>query len=99
MLLILTAICLAALCMVLLWIKRVRNRRELELHSITPEALYSWMTSNQDVLVLDVRLPLDLLADSEIISGAQRVAPQEILDNPAILPKERDLVVYCTCPE
>jgi rhodanese-related sulfurtransferase len=67
-------------------------------HSITPEALQTLLASNQDVLLFDVRLPLDLLADSEIIPGAKRLAPEEVMENPALIPKERDSVVYCTCP-
>ncbi len=40
MFLTLTAICVVLLCLlIVIWIKRTRDRRELELHSITPEAL------------------------------------------------------------
>ena len=55
-----------------------------------------WRT--HDVLVLDVRQPLDLLADSEIIEGAQRISPQDAMENPALIPTDKELVVYCTCP-
>jgi rhodanese-related sulfurtransferase len=80
------------------WIKRTRERRELERYSITPEALRALMTSKREVLVFDVRLPLDLLADSEIIPGAKRLAPRDVLENPSLIPKEKDAIVYCTCP-
>src|SRR5271170_5894880 len=80
------------------WIKAVRERRDLELHSITPEALYALLSTKQEVLLVDVRLPLDLLADAEIIPGARRVAPKEIQEHPDRFPKDKDLVVYCTCP-
>ena len=79
-------------------IKRARDRRELEQYSVTPEALHAMLASNRDVLVLDVRLPLDLLAKSEIIPGATRIAPHEVEENPALIPQEKDVVVYCTCP-
>jgi rhodanese-related sulfurtransferase len=39
-----------------------------------------------------------LLADSEIILGAKRISPQEVLQNPALIAKDKDAVVYCTCP-
>jgi rhodanese-related sulfurtransferase len=94
----LTAICIAVLCLVIVvWIKRARERRELELHSITPEALHTLLVSNQEVLLFDVRQPLDLLADSEIIPGAIRIPPNEVLQNPSLIPREKDTVVYCTC--
>jgi rhodanese-related sulfurtransferase len=80
------------------WIKRTRDRRELEQHSITPEALRALLAAEREVLVFDVRLPLDLLADSDIIPGATRVAPKDIEANPLLIPKEKDTIVYCTCP-
>ncbi|HTZ58727.1 MAG TPA: rhodanese-like domain-containing protein [Acidobacteriaceae bacterium] len=80
------------------WIRRIKARREIERLSITPEALHDLIVSRHDVLVLDARQPLDLLADSEIIEGAQRIAPQDAMDNPAVIPTDKELVVYCTCP-
>jgi rhodanese-related sulfurtransferase len=56
------------------------------------------MNSKKDVLVYDVRLPLDLLTDTEIIPGAKRVPPKEIEAAPNLIPKDKDTVVYCTCP-
>ena len=80
------------------WIKRARDRRELEQHSITPEALRALLAAEREVLVFDVRLPLDQLADSDIIPGARRIAPKDIQANPSLIPKEKDTIVYCTCP-
>ena len=95
----LIAICVAVACLlIVIWIKRTRNRRVIEQHSITPEALHSLLASNQEVLLFDVRQPLDLLADTEIIPGAKRIPPREILENPSLIAKEKDAVAYCTCP-
>jgi len=81
-----------------LWIKRERDLRTLEQHSTTPEALRAAMISNADILLLDVRQPLDLLAYPEIIPGAKRIAPDEVLREPSLIPKEKDSIIYCTCP-
>jgi len=98
MFLTLTAVCVVALCLLIASrIKRARDQSELE-HSITPEALYTLLASNQEVLLFDVRQPLDLLADAEIIVGAKRIPPKDLLENPTLIPKEKDSVVYCTCP-
>lgn len=97
MFLAITTICAAVLLAVVLT-KRSRDRRETERHSVTPEALHALMTSEQKVLVFDVRQPLDLLGDPVIIPGAQWLAPEQVCANPSLLPKESDLVVYCTCP-
>ena len=81
-----------------IWIRRIRTRREIERLSITPEALHALIIANHQVLILDVRQPLDLLTDSEIIPGSQRLSPEEVIANPMLIPSDKELVVYCTCP-
>jgi rhodanese-related sulfurtransferase len=93
----LTAICIAVLFAAVL-MKRIRDRREFERHTITPEALHSLLASDRDVAIFDVRQPLDLLGDSVIIPGAKWFAPQQVLDDPSLISENRDLIVYCTCP-
>lgn len=90
---------IAAVCwLIVLWIKRSRGERELERHSISAEDLHSLQSAGKEVLIFDVRQPLDLLAYPEIIPGAKRVPPEEVLEQPSLIPKEREAVVYCTCP-
>jgi rhodanese-related sulfurtransferase len=84
--------------LIVIWIKRTSDRHELEQHSITAEALHTLLASDHKVLVFDVRRPLDLLADLEIIPAATRIPPQELLQDPSLIPKDKDSVVYCTCP-
>jgi rhodanese-related sulfurtransferase len=84
--------------LVFIWIRRIKARREFERLSITAEALHKLLVDRHDILILDVRQPLDLLADSEIIEGARRVSPQDAMDNPDLIPTDKELVVYCTCP-
>jgi len=79
-------------------IKGTREKLEVERHSISPEQLHQLLLSNQDLLLFDLRQPLDLLADSEVIPGATRIPPKEVLQNPLLLPADREAVVYCTCP-
>jgi rhodanese-related sulfurtransferase len=81
-----------------IWTRRIKTRREMERLSITPEALHELIVAKHDVLVLDARQPLDLLADSEIIEGSQRISPEDAMENPALIPTDKELVVYCTCP-
>jgi len=101
MLPILTAVSAAVLfVLIVVWVRYNRARQEIEMerHSITPEALHTSLAANEKVLLFDVRQPLDLLAYPELIPGARRIAPAEVLENPSLIPKEKDSVVYCTCP-
>ena len=81
-----------------IWFRRIKERRAWERLSITPEALHDLIAAHHDILILDVRQPLDLLADSEIIEGSQRISPQDAEANPSLIPADKELVVYCTCP-
>lgn len=56
------------------------------------------MASDQEIFLFDVRQPLDLMAYPELIPGAQRIPPKEVLDKPQLLLRDKDVVVYCTCP-
>jgi rhodanese-related sulfurtransferase len=92
-----TLVAVCAFVLALVWSKRTRDAREMQRHTITPEALYMLLACNRDVIVFDVREPLDVLVESEIIPGAIRLAPREVRDNPSLLPREKEIVVYCTC--
>lgn len=93
-----TCAAVAAVLLTVVLVRRRKGRRELERYTITPEALHALLAANPEVLIFDVRQPLDLLGDSVIIQGAEWLSPEEVSANPLLLPKERDLVVYCTCP-
>jgi rhodanese-related sulfurtransferase len=94
----LSAICVVALCLlIVLWVKRTLDQREMEQHGITAEELHSLLASNKEILLFDVRQPLDLLAYPEIIPGAQRIPPKELLEKPSLISKEKAAVIYCTC--
>ena len=91
------AIVIAGLSLLILTIKRRKNRDQLE-HSITPEELHTLLATGQTVPLFDVRQPLDLLAHLEIIPTAQRIAPDLLIANPSLIPKDKEVIVYCTCP-
>jgi rhodanese-related sulfurtransferase len=99
---VLTSICVVALVISLttiLWKRRSRNQElTMEQHAISPEQLYSLLSSHQDVPLFDVRQPLDLLAHTEIIPGARRIPPADVLAAPSLIPKDKEAIVYCTCP-
>jgi rhodanese-related sulfurtransferase len=95
----LTAIGATIVCLsIVISIKRTKDRQEMEQHSITPETLHNLLAANHDVLLFDVRQPLALLSSLEIIPGAKRIPPKEVLENPSLIPQDKDSIVYCTCP-
>jgi rhodanese-related sulfurtransferase len=77
--------------------KQLRDRRELERYSIDADELHALLESNKDIVVLDVRQPLDLLAHSEIIPGARRVPPHDVIQQAESIPRDKESVLYCTC--
>jgi rhodanese-related sulfurtransferase len=96
----LIAICAVGLAVLIFGIFRInqlRNRRELEKYSIDADELHALLESKKDIVVLDVRQPLDLLAHSEIIPGAKRVPPKEVIEQAELIPRDKDSVIYCTC--
>ena len=96
-LIVICAVGLAVLIFGIVRMIQLRNRRKLESFSIDADELYALLESKKDIVVLDVRQPLDLLAHSEIIPGARRIPPKEVMEQAALLPKDKDSVLYCTC--
>ena len=92
------AIGIAVLCVLVVgWIviRRSRARRLVEANSIEPEELYGLLNAKQ-VLLYDVRQPLDFLAHPEIIPGATRIAPKDIPEQTSAFSRDQNSVIYCT---
>lgn len=96
--LVITAVISVVVLLSVILVKRNRERKELEQHSVTAEELNALLASNKDLALFDVRLPLDLLSNSEIIPGAKWFAPDDVVANPSLIPRDQDSIVYCTCP-
>ncbi len=92
------AIYVLGLCVLvfgLIMLRRLRAKREIEANSIEPEALYEQLNA-KEVLLYDVRQPLDFLAHPEIIPGATRIAPKDIAEQTASFSRDHNAVIYCT---
>ena len=92
------AIGAAVFCVLILAVVLVRRsvaKREVKEKSIEPEALYKLLKAKQ-VLLYDVRQPLDFLAHPEIIPGATRIAPKDIAEHTASFSRDQNSVIYCT---
>jgi rhodanese-related sulfurtransferase len=74
---------------------RRRFLRQLLVARITPEELKQKLDSGEDITMIDVRHALDFEADPYIIPGTLRI-PSEQLESYPEVPKDREVVVYCT---
>ncbi len=48
--------------------------------------------------IVDLRHPLDYLPDPRVLPGAVRISPNEIALHNERIPRDRDVILYCTCP-
>jgi len=48
--------------------------------------------------IVDLRHPLDFLPDPRVLPGAIRIGPNEIARCVYAFPRDRDVILYCTCP-
>lgn len=48
--------------------------------------------------IIDLRHPLDILPDPRVLPGAVCLPPNELITRNAEIPRDRDIVLYCTCP-
>ena len=98
-----TTVTIASAAIVSRWliVKNRRRRREAEFaqHSITPEQLSQALAKRPRLPLFDLREPLDVVANSEIIPGATRISPHKVLENPWLIPKEKEAILYCTGSE
>ncbi len=74
------------------FLKQVRNAR------LEPEELKEMMDEGQDLYIVDLRHPLDYLPDPRTIPGAIRVLPDELMKRSKEIPRDKDIVLFCTCP-
>jgi membrane protein DedA with SNARE-associated domain/rhodanese-related sulfurtransferase len=48
--------------------------------------------------IVDLRHPLDVLSDPLVLPGALRIGPDDLKHRKEMIPSDRDIVLYCTCP-
>src|SRR5882724_757085 len=78
----------------------LRSVRELRLDPAELKAMFDDAAENNlpAPVVVDLRHPLDYMPDPRVLPGSLRIAPAELERHSEILPRDRDIVLYCTCP-
>jgi membrane protein DedA with SNARE-associated domain/rhodanese-related sulfurtransferase len=79
------------------FLQQVRNLR------LEPSELKAMMDAAEEhgnipPFIVDLRHPLDYLPDPRVLPGALRIGPNEIRQHSEIIPRDRDVILYCTCP-
>lgn len=67
-----------------------------EVERITVEELKEKIAKGEPVVVLDVRSGASYDSSDQTIKGARRIAPDEIEKHLQELPKDREIVTFCT---
>lgn len=78
------------------YIQRRRFIRGLRIARITPEELKRKIDAGEEVVVVDLRGSLDFEAEPQTIPGAIRLAPDKIEEGHSQIPRDREIVLFCT---
>ncbi|MGA2570569.1 MAG: VTT domain-containing protein [Terracidiphilus sp.] len=79
----------------------VRRRIELKrlaASRLEPEELKQRLDAGEEVFIVDLRHPLELLPDPFTLPGALHFSPDALTTRHHEIPRDRDVVLYCTCP-
>jgi membrane protein DedA with SNARE-associated domain/rhodanese-related sulfurtransferase len=96
------AVALALVVSVVMAVRSYWQRRQflktLRMARISPEELYRQVEAGEEPVIVDLRHPLDFLAAPRTLPNALRMNPNDVARRWTELPANRDIVVYCTCP-
>jgi membrane protein DedA with SNARE-associated domain/rhodanese-related sulfurtransferase len=80
------------------WWERRRFYAALNMARISVAELHEQLASGADPVIVDVRSPTAQLVELRRIPGALHLPAREVGQHLARLPRDRDIVLYCTCP-
>jgi membrane protein DedA with SNARE-associated domain len=94
----LVAVLAGGLAAYVLWkfIQRRRFLRRLRIARITPKELMDKLTAGEIISIVDLRHPMDIEAFPQMIPGALRIALEDIEERHREIPRDRDVVLYCS---
>ncbi|MGQ0812595.1 MAG: rhodanese-like domain-containing protein [Nitrospiraceae bacterium] len=77
---------------------RQKFLRDLRMAKISVDELKLRMDAGDPITIVDVRHPLTLDLDPEAIPGALNFLMEDIEHRHHEIPRDRDIVLYCSCP-
>lgn len=78
------------------YLQRQRFLRQLRIARITPEELQQKLAAGEEVVIVDLCHSLDFEAEPQTLPGALHFTAEEFELRHNELPRDRDLVLYCT---
>jgi membrane protein DedA with SNARE-associated domain len=78
------------------YIQRQRFLRRLRIARISPKELMDKLSAGEDISIVDLRQPIDVAAFPRMIPGALRIAMEEIEERHREIPRDQDVVLYCS---
>jgi membrane protein DedA with SNARE-associated domain len=78
------------------FIGRQRFLRELRISRITADELKKKIDSGEELVIVDLRHSMDFEAEPETIPGAFRMDAKELEEKNDRLPRDREVILYCT---
>lgn len=76
--------------------ERQRFLRELRVARITPDELRRKLHAGKNIVVVDLRHSVDFEAEPSTIPGALHLLPEELDSRHQEIPRDREVVLYCT---
>jgi rhodanese-related sulfurtransferase len=80
------------------FVKRRRFLHTLRMARITAAELHARLAAGEDVAILDLRSEREYLADPVGVPGSRRFHIKDLAERHREIPRDRDVVLYCTCP-
>jgi membrane protein DedA with SNARE-associated domain len=83
---------------ILVWrfYQRRRFQTNVRIPRISPEEVRDLIEGGPTPYIVDLRHPLDMLTDPRMIPGAIRMTPDELSSRQDEIPRDREIILYCT---
>ncbi len=94
----LVVVLVGSLAAYILWkyVQRQRFLHRLRIARIAPQELMERLANRDEVMIVDLRQPLDVEALPYMIPGALRMALEDVERRHQEIPRDREIVLYCS---
>jgi membrane protein DedA with SNARE-associated domain/rhodanese-related sulfurtransferase len=89
---------LAALYIAYKYFQRHRLLTALRMARITVDELYQKQETGEHPVILDLRQQVELEINPSVIRGATHMTTEEVEHRHQEIPRDRDIILYCSCP-